>query len=141
MSLLLLLVLVLFGVSLVVGAVYLAGGSRKFSFADAGEVKPRFLLDYPDFDSKEIVISDDNNVAILFGDAPNMAGLVLAMGTHSITRMLDADLLISIVRSDKGLVLGLRDMTLPKVEFVLSNGEQLDDIERKLKATLQNGRS
>ncbi len=140
MSLPLLLVLVLVGVSLVVGAVHLAGGTRKLSLQNMGQVKQRFLLDYPDFTGEEIIVSDDNNVAILFGDVSGNTGLVLAMGTHSLTRMLDADLLISITRSDKGLMFGLKDMTLPNVEFVFSNSEQRGDIERRLKATLQTGR-
>ena len=133
MTLPLLLLLVVIGVSLVVGAVHLAGGSKTSSLLDENKVLERFAIDFPDYSSRRVVLASDHNVAVLLNDRSAIAGLVVVMGAHSLTRILDANFLISVTRSDMGLVLGLADMTLPVVELVLSSEEDILEVEACLK--------
>ena len=133
MTLPLLLLLVVVGVSLVVGAVHLAGGSKASALLDETAALERFSVDFPEFMSTKTVLASDHNVAVLINDRSVNAGLVVVMGAHSLTRILDANFLNSVTRSDKGLVLGLADMTLPVVDMVLSNEEDILEIEDCLK--------
>ncbi len=141
MTLPLLLLLVVIGVSLVVGAVHLAGGSKISALTDENSAIERFAVDFPEFVSTKIVLSSDHNVAVLINDRSVNAGIVVVMGAHSLTRILDADFLNSVTRSDKGLVLGLADMTLPVVDIMLSDTQVVEEIERALKAIIKAGRS
>ncbi len=133
MTLPLLLLLVVIGVSLVVGAVHLAGGSKISALDDENSALERFSVDFPEFVSTKIVLASDHNVAVLINDRSDNAGLVVVMGAHSLTRILDANFLNSVTRSDKGLVLGLADMTLPVVDIVLSNEDEILEVEDCLK--------
>ena len=137
MTLPLLLLLVVIGVSLVVGAVHLAGGSNISALLDEKAAIERFTIDFPDFENTKTVLASDHNVAVLINDRSAIAGLVVVMGAHSLTRILDADFLYSVTRSDKGLVLGLADMTLPVVDIVLSNEEEVLEIEVCLKKLIK----
>lgn len=141
MSLPLLLVLVLVGVSLVVGAVHLAGGSRKHRISNEDEARQRFFEDFPEFSSDKIILGTDHNVAVLLNDSSKAAGLVVVMGVHSLTRLLDHSLLNSVTRSNQGLVFGLADMTLPIVDIVLGNADDVDEIERQLKKIITDRRA
>ncbi len=141
MTLPLLLLLVVIGVSLVVGAVHLAGGSTTSSLLDEEKVHERFAIDFPEFTSTKIVLASDHNVAVLINDRSAIAGLVVVMGAHSLTRKLDAGFLNSVTRSDTGLVLGLADMTLPVVDIVLFDTQVVEEIERGLKEIIKAGRN
>lgn len=141
MTLPLLLLLVVIGVSLVVGAVHLAGGTKTSSLLDKSKVLDRFAIDFPEFSSERIVIASDHNVAVLIDDRSAIAGLVVVMGAHSLTRILDANFLNSVTRSDKGLALGLSDMTLPVVDIVLSDEEDILAVETCLKKIIKSGRN
>jgi hypothetical protein len=141
MALPLLLLLVVVGVSLVVGAVHLAGGSKISQLQDKNAALERFAFDFPDFTASKTLLALDHNVAVLTNDKSAIAGLVVVMGTHSLTRLLDADILNSVTRSNKGLALGLSDMTLPIVDIVLSSEEDILEIESCLKYVINAGRA
>jgi hypothetical protein len=121
MSLALLGLLVVIGVSLVVGLVHLSGGSRGVEFRDNDVVKQRFAIDFPDFKPSSIVISSDHQVALLLGDGGDDTGLVVVMGAHSLTRMLNAASIKSLERRAKFIEIELDDMTMPKVVFTCGN--------------------
>ena len=141
MTLPLLLLLVVIGVSLVVGAVHLAGGSKNSSLLDENKALERFAFDFPDFECSRVVLASDHNVAVLINDRSANAGLVVVMGAHFLTRILDADFINSVTRSDNGLVLGLADMTLPVVDIVLSNEEDILEAEVCLKKMIKAKRA
>ncbi len=141
MTLPLLLLLVVIGVSLVVGAVHLAGGSTTSLLLDEEKVLERFAIDFPEFTSTKIVVASDHNVAVLLNDRSAIAGLVVVMGAHSLTRILDTGFLNSVTRRDTGLVLGLADMTLPVVGIVLSNEDDILEIEVCLKKIIKAKRA
>ena len=141
MALPLLLMLVVIGVSLVVGAVHLAGGSKTSQLRDENTALERFAFDFPDFLASKTMLASDHNVAVLIDEKSANAGLVVVMGAHSLTRLLDANFLNSVTRSNNGLVLGLADMTLPVVDIVLSNEEDILEIEGCLKKIIKSRRS
>jgi len=121
MSLALLGFLAVLGVSLVVALVHFSGGSRDAEFHDNDAVRMRFGIDYPDFKAASVVISSDHKTALLLDDTGNETGLVMAMGIHSLTRLLDAASIKSLVRKAKVIEIVLNDMTLPKVVFICGN--------------------
>ncbi len=117
MSLPLLAMLVVFGVSLVVFVVHLSGSSTLCSFLSNEAVLRRFRIDYPGFESRSVILSEDKKTAILLSYDDSEAGLVTSIGAHSLTRLLNAQLIKSLQVNDGQVKLELNDMTLPKVEF------------------------
>lgn len=138
MSLTVLILLVVIGVSVVVGAVHLAGGSKQKLLADADAARKRFLIDFPEFDITGVLVSADHKKALLINETGTHAGLVVVMGAHSLTRMVDQTLLKSVFRSKTEIVLALTDLTLPVVQIAYEQARQVDKYVQALE-TIANG--
>ncbi len=96
MSLSLLALLVIFGVSLVVFLVHLSGSSAQCRFLSKEAVQGRLRIDYPWFESRSVILSEDKKTAILLSHDDSEAGLVTSIGAHSLTRLLNTKLLKSL---------------------------------------------
>ena len=106
-------IMVVAGLSLVIGAVHFSGMSRPARIVDSQAARARFLIDYPDEEIGEIAISDDGKAAFI-ALGGGRTGLVHAIGARYVTRILQPQVLRE-VRCDEsgGLALRLRDFTLP----------------------------
>ena len=113
-------ILVVVGLAVIIAAVHFSGGSRAIAPMTAEQAKQRFMQDHQTFDLVDCHVADDGRTALVFSSDPRQGGVVLQMGDKLVTRRLDPALIASLVPSQKGLQLSLRDFTLPKVSIALS---------------------
>ncbi len=132
MTLPILLLIVVIGVSVVVGAVHLAGGSRIVPIPSEADALERLQLDYPDYSASSVYLSDDHRNALIFDNKEKTAGLVVVMGDRSLTRMLDQTMIKSIERRKNEIKLKLADLTLPAIRFICGDETVADSIAQNL---------
>jgi hypothetical protein len=105
--------MVVAGLSLVIGAVHLSGLSRPAIVSGPDQARARFLLDFPDENPGEVVISADGRAAFI-ALAGGRTGLVHAMGDRFLTRILERRSIRAVQREPDGvLAVRLDDFTLP----------------------------
>lgn len=85
MTLPVLVAVVVAGVSLIVLAVHLSGGTRSATLASEDEATNRFLIDYPDARIARCDLSADGGIAVLALEDGTI-GLVHPVGSHYLTR-------------------------------------------------------
>jgi len=100
MNLLVLVAMVVVGVSAIVLAVHMTGGSVRANIADAEAARLRFAVDHPDAGVERVVLTADRGTAFLAIEG-GMLGLVEAVGDRFLTRMLGAGDILSMVRRDE----------------------------------------
>lgn len=106
-------IMVVAGLALVIGAVHFSGLSRPAFIAGADQARARFLVDYPDEQPGDIVVSKDGKAAFI-ALAGGRTGLVHAIGDRFLTRILERRAVRSVQRGSDGvLTLRLDDFTLP----------------------------
>jgi hypothetical protein len=125
-------IMVVAGLSLVIGAVHFSGMSRPARIGDAEAARARFLLDYPGEHTGEVAISDDGRVAFIALDG-GRTGLVHAIGARFVTRILQP-LSVKEVRCDEsgGLALRLTDFTLPAERAHFTSASEAAKVSRWL---------
>ena len=117
-----LVILVVAGVSLVIGAVHLTGGSKRAALGDENAIRNRFLVDFPDAEIGETAISDSKDSALLFDASRSPLGLVAVVGSKTITRHFARVRLIAAEETETGIRLGFSDTTLAKIDYRLADG-------------------
>lgn len=119
--------LVVFGIIFIIGVVHYAGGSKQVPPLTSQNAASRFALDFPNFKTGETVVSADGKSVLLLSDHSKNAGLVVRMGNRSLTRLISSRNFKQITLVDDGLEILLRDFTLPKVQMM---PKQVDDLHR-----------
>ncbi len=120
MSLGLLAVMVVIGVSGVVLLVHLTGGSRRARLEDELAARARFGVDYPDLAIVAVYLTQDGDAAFLALE-DSRVGIVAAVGDRFLTRMVGAHDLAGTPRvTGATLMLRLRDFTWPGGAFTFA---------------------
>lgn len=124
MSLGLLVVMVVVGVSGVVLIVHLTGGSRRARLADEAAARARFGVDYPDLAIVAVHLTKEGDAAFLALN-DGRVGIVAAIGDRFLTRLIATHDLAGAPRvSGATLALRLRDFTWPGGTFTFAGEEE-----------------
>lgn len=110
-SLPVLVVMVVVGISMAVAAVHFTGGSRTAGLADARQALDRFVVDFPDLNPRAIQLTENGNTAFL-ELADGRTGIVHAIGDRFLTRVVTpAEIELAGLDDSKVLTLRLKDFT------------------------------
>lgn len=134
MSLALLAVMVVFGVSGVVLLVHLTGGSKPALLADEAAAQARFATDYPDIPVRSVHLTAAREAAFLaLGDG--RVGIVKAVGGKFLTRVVSARDLAGAPRTNgTTILLRIRDFTWPGGVFTFAVDGEARTVEAMLSA-------
>ena len=111
MSLPVLVAFVLVGISLVVAAVHLTGGSRVADIDDEGHARRIFALDFPDELPEEVMITADRHSAFLPLGSGRI-GMVQSFGDGFFTRVATAEDVAAVGLREQGAIsIRFRDFT------------------------------
>lgn len=134
MSLALLVVMVVVGVSGVVLIVHLTGGSVHARLADEAAARARFAVDFPEPEVTAAFLTADGEAAFL-ALADGRVGIVQAIGSKFLTRIVAARDLAEAPRvEDAAVTLHLRDFTWPGGVFTLAGADEARAVEALLLA-------
>lgn len=134
MSLGLLVVMVVVGVSGVVLIVHLTGGSKRARLADEAAARARFGVDYPDCGVTAIHLTKEGDAAFLALDDGRI-GIVAAIGDRFLTRLVAMhDLAGAPCVSGAMLSLPLRDFTWPGGTFTFAGEDEAQAVEALIAA-------
>lgn len=125
MNLVVLVAMVVVGVSMVVLLVHVTGGSRRARLADADAARQRFLTDHPDLPVGAVVLTADGDAAFLALDG-RLFGLVQAVGSHFLTRLLDGGAMARIARDGASIELALADFTFAGGRYTFASPADAD---------------
>lgn len=129
MSLPVLVAMVVVGVSAIVIAVHLTGGTARAVLADAAAARTRFLVDYPDEEIAAVYLTGDRTAAFL-ELANGHVGLVHTIGDSFFTRCLTPADVKSMSRDGTtALALRLHDFTWAGDVFHFADEETRSRIE------------
>lgn len=124
MSLGLLVVMVVVGVSGVVLIVHLTGGSRRARLADEAAARARFGVDHPDLAIVAVHLTKEGDAAFLALDDGHV-GIVAAIGDRFLTRLVRAPDLAAPPRvAGAVLLLRFRDFTWPGGSFTFDREDE-----------------
>ena len=125
MSLEILAAMVVAGLAIAIGAVYLAGLSKPARLADAGQAKSRFALDYPCETAADCRLTAARDAAFLRLESGRI-GIVAAFGAKFVTRLIEPPQMRIGERSDE-LDLEMGDFTFPhpRMRFAKANDAAL----------------
>ena len=122
------------GISLVVAAIHLSGGSRTARFDDTQAAVDRFSLDFPNESAVHAWLTADRRDAFL-ALASGDTGLVHAVGDRFLTRVLDAGSVRGVTRDGAaGLAVAFADFTYPQGRFVFDDPAAADAVATRLAA-------
>jgi len=128
MSLGVLIVVVAFGVTLVIGAVHYTGGSRKADTRDHGEAIMEFARAYPEEAIRSITMTKDGD-ACFFRLADGKTGFLQAMGRHFVARLImPGSVLVEVLEGKPGFRIAFHDSTLTGGEYVFSSTEEAAEV-------------
>lgn len=117
--------MVVVGVSTVVLLVHATGGSRRAHLVDAGAARERFLIDYPDLTIGAVVLTVGNDAAFLAVDGRRF-GLVQAVGSHFLTRLLDGSAMARAAHDGASIDLALSDFTFAGGRYTFADPADAD---------------
>lgn len=120
-SLPILAVMVVFGITLAVAAVHFTGGSRLARLADAGAALERFAVDFPDLKPAATHLTTDGGTAFL-DLGQGRTGVVQVIGDRFLTRIVTpADIDFADLEQGEALALRFRDFTWRGGRFVFAD--------------------
>ncbi|GAA2822646.1 hypothetical protein EDC40_105345 [Aminobacter aminovorans] len=132
MSLPVLVAMVVVGISAVVAAVHLSGGSAMARLTGTDQALQRFVADFPDVTARAVVLTEDSGTAFLLLDSGSV-GIVRGIGDKFLTRVVTAaDVADVITRDDRIISLRLRDFTWKGGDFRFVDAEAADAITATL---------
>ncbi|MEM7301050.1 MAG: hypothetical protein AAF468_08205 [Pseudomonadota bacterium] len=120
MPLEILVILVVVGLTLVIGSVHLSGGSAKAGLTE-DKVRARFAADFPAEAPAGIIVSADGMSALLFLDDQSWLGVAKRMGSKILTRHADRIKVTSVDCRGAEIHLTLADAGLPALVFKLND--------------------
>jgi len=113
--------MVVIGLTVVIGVVHLTGGSVKPQGFDKASAQQRFAVDFPDFESSRVCCDDRRLVCLLLSGENGRIGLVKGIGHNSLTRLLTDQVVKGVSIEGQQIQLRLRDTTLPHVNILINN--------------------
>lgn len=122
MSLTTLVIMVVVGLALVIGAVRFSGLSHPARLAGQDDAARAFALDFPEELPHEIVLAGDGVQAWLVL-AADRVGLVVCFGSRTLTRILTPESVIGVRRSGSTLDIHVADFTLPRLTAIFADAQ------------------
>ena len=123
MSLPILVAMVVVGISAVVAAVHLSGGSARARLSGADQALQRFATDFPDVTANAVFLTEDGDTAFLQLDNGTV-GIVHGLGDKFLTRIVtEADVSAFNAIDDKTVSLRLGDFTRKGGNFRFTDSE------------------
>lgn len=114
--------MVVAGLAIAIGAVYLAGLSKPAKLSDAGQAKARFAEDYPRESVAECRLTAASGAAFLRLDSGRI-GLVTAFGAKFVTRLFEPPQIRAETDGDT-LRLAAPDFTFRQTSFVFADAAE-----------------
>lgn len=139
MTLEVLAVMVVIGLPLVIGAVYLFGTNTPDISFDSDAIVGRLREDYPKIDPQMVIFDSASNGALIIQMSNEPVGLVWRMGRKYLTRLLDKETLVSYQISGPILTLKLKELTLRKVSLMIDDDDDITSLRLALDGVLQRG--
>ncbi len=139
MTLALLAILVVVGVSLVVALVHFSGGSVTATITDDYSALERFMADFPDIEAPLVFLSRDRKTALVLNSRSNQIGLVTTMGANLVTREPGFAIKHVTQSASDNIEIELDDLTLSRVVFACKDEEQANRIMKYLNIVLAGG--
>lgn len=128
MSLGVLVVVVAFAVTLLIGVVHYTGGSRGKSGRDHGEVILEFARAYPGEAIRSVTMTKDGNASFL-RLADGKTGFLQTMGRHQVARLiLPGDVSVQPIEDQPGLHIAFHESTLKGGDYVFSSTEDAAEV-------------
>ena len=120
-SLPVLVVMVVVGISMAVAAVHFTGGSRAIRLADVRQALDRFAVDFPDLRPGKVRLTENGDTAFI-ELTDGHTGIVHAIGDRFLTRIVTpAEIELAKLDSNNVLVLRLQDFTWRGGRFVFAD--------------------
>lgn len=126
--------LVICGITLTVLAVYFSGISKPAKLAGSAEAKSEFLLDYGEEQVKNAILTTDKSAGFLMLDQKNTVGLVEAMGSEFLTRLLSKGDIAGLELSEGKLNVRYNDFTHKRHSYEIDNSKDATTIHDALMA-------
>lgn len=126
--------LVICGIALTVLAVYFSGISKPARLASGAEAKAKFLLDYADIRIKNTILTADKSAGFFMLDQENTVGLVEAMGSEFLTRLLSKGDIASLELSEGKLNVRYNDFTHKRHSYEIKDAKDATTIHDALTA-------
>lgn len=126
--------MVICGITLTVLAVYFSGISKPAKLADNAEAKTEFLMDYADASVKTTILTTDKSAGFLMLKQKNTIGLVEAMGSEFLTRLLSPGDIAGLELSEGKLNVRFNDFTHKRHSYTIENPKDATMIHDALTA-------
>ena len=133
MPLTILVPMILIGLPLVIGLVYLAGSTWKREELTADLTRKLFNLDHPGVDCQKVIVDDARNTALISRDG-FLVGLVAAVGNNYLTRQLNNGMIKGFTETRHGIDIRLNDFTLKQVQMEIADLELKNTAIQQLKS-------
>lgn len=134
-------ILVLVGVSTIIGAVYFSGlGQIKKPF-DADMAVSRILIDFPDLAATKVIFDDARKSAFIFQYEGAPVGLVWKFGNKFVTRLLSAETVHNYKFSGSQLSLNMKESFFGNAAFKFNNDNDITFIQDKFSIVLTSAES
>ncbi len=135
-SLPILVVMVVVGISMAVAAVHFTGGSRTIRLADVEQALDRFALDFPEIKAGAVQLTENGDTAFI--DVTNGdVGIVHAVGDRFLTRIVTPAEIDLASLDNKVLTLRLKDFTWRGGRFTFADIGAARAIATKLDPNIQ----
>ena len=132
MSLTLLVIIVAAGITAVVLAVHLTGGTRTLALDDADAARRRFADDFADLDMGDVWLTEDRTAAF-FDLGGGRAGVVAALGDKYLTRVLDrAATEVDLLPDGRTITLAVDDFTWRGGSFTFASAADAQAVKAML---------
>lgn len=126
--------LVICGIGLTVLAVYFSGISKPAKLAGNAEANALFLRDYSDATVTRTIMLSDKSAAFLLLDQDKAVGLVEAMGSGFLTRLLTFNDVAEITIKSDLLAVKFNDFTHKSQSYVIENSNEAITVQNALMA-------
>lgn len=136
MSLPVLGVVVIAGVSLTMLLLYFAGWTKIISIQSAEQVQEAFLARYPDQKIKSVVIDDNQRSALLSLAEQDKLGLVVVIGDKLFVRLVERNFIKDVKEFSTGLVLQTHDFTCSKLTLNFTDQAGRAAIKNQIESVL-----
>lgn len=132
MPLYILVPMILVGLPLVIGLVYLTTKREHQPALDETLAISRFKEDYPNCTISNVILSDDGANAFLLIEGEERIGLVAGVGKNYLTRMIGSENVRNLTDNDDQIELVLDDFTLRRLSVKIAVETKRQKIFEKL---------
>ena len=132
MPLYILVPMILVGLPLVIGLVYLTTREEPDVSLDQNAAIARFKEDFPNCVVSKVILSEEGHHAFLFLQDDDGLGFVSGIGKNFLTRMLTSENVRDIRTTNNGLEISLREFAFRKRLIRLDNQDAKQQIAQRL---------